>query len=158
MKDTFLRDSCATPCSEVLDLDAGRYLVFEQTGDSRSVGPVTTTHQGATTITPSDVAITSAAGRTLEIAQSNGSETINRDGTIYTSAVSFHVPESGRYRVSVHAPGDTHVLVAPGIGQLFAKGLPGAGLAALGVSAGIAGLVVLIVAWTRRRAAAQAAV
>lgn len=26
--DSFLRDPCATPCSEVLDLHAGHYLVF----------------------------------------------------------------------------------------------------------------------------------
>lgn len=153
----FFKHSCATPCSQVLGLNAGRYLVFEQTGDSNSVGPVTTSHRGPTTITQSDVVVTSADGRTLDVFASNGSETITRNGTIYTGAVSFRVPESGRYRVSVHAPGATHVIVAPGIGQLFAKALPGVAVAVVGLVAGTMGIVVLILAWTRRRSAAPAA-
>jgi hypothetical protein len=151
LKDAFLRHSCATPCSELLDLDAGRYLVFEQTGHTTSAGPVTSTEQSPTTITPTDVAVTSSTGRALEVTHASASETINRNGDIYASVVSFHVPESGRYRVSVDAPDETRILIAPGIGQTLVRALPGAAVASLGFAVGAAGVAILIVAWVRRR-------
>jgi hypothetical protein len=154
--DSFLRHPCATPCSEVLDLDAGHYLVFEQIGRSTSIGPLSSTTQGPATISPADVAVTSPTGRTLAVAEPSSSQTIDRNGAMYGGVVSFHVPEAGRYRVSVDAPGERRVLVAPGLGQTFLKALPGVVVAGLGFVAGVTGLVVLIVAWIRRRSAARA--
>jgi len=154
--DAFLKHPCPTPCSEVRDLDAGHYLVFEQIGRSTSVGPLSSTTQGPTTITPADVVVTSPTGRTLAVAEPGTSQTIDRNGSIYGGAVSFHVPEAGRYRVTVNAPGETRVLVAPGLGQTFLRALPGIAVAGLGFVAGATGLVLLIIAWVRRRSAARA--
>lgn len=156
VNDWFLRQPCATPCSETLDLDAGRYLVFEHIGRSTSIGPLSSTTLGPATISPADVAVTSPTGRALDVAEPSSSQTIGRNGTIYGGVVSFHVPEAGRYRVSVDASGETRVLVAPGLGQTFVKALPGIAVAVPGLVAGVTGLVVLIVAWIRRRSAARA--
>lgn len=149
--DSILRNPCATPCSEVRDLDAGHYLVFEQIGRSTSIGPLSSTTQGPATISPADVAVTSPpTGQALEVAEPSSSQTIERNGAIYGGVVSFHVPEAGRYRVSVDAPAETRVLVAPGLGQTFLKALPGVAVAVLGLAAAVTGLVVLIVARMRR--------
>ena len=155
LKDALVRHPCATPCSEVLDLDAGNYLVFEEIGHSSSVGPLSTTTQAPTTIAPADVAVTSSTGRALEMAEAGSSETINRDGAIYRDVVSFHVPEAGAYRVVVDAPQVTQVLVAPGIGQTFLKALPGLGVLGMALTLGLTGLVLVTLAWIRRRTAEQ---
>jgi hypothetical protein len=157
LNDTFLRRPCATPCSEVLDLDAGRYLVFEQVGRSTRVGPVTTTTQGEATISPANVEVTSAVGRSLQISRPGSTQTIERNGTTFRGVASFEVPESGRYLVTVDSPGRTQVLVAPGLGQTLLRALPGVALGGLGALAGGAGVVLLILAWTRRWRASSAA-
>lgn len=155
-KDALVRPACPTPCSEALDLEAGHYLVFEEIGRSTSVGPFSSTTQGLTTITPDEVAVTSPTGQALEIGQPTSSQTIERGGTIYGGAVSFEVPAAGRYRIAVDAPGATRILVAPGLGQTFLRALPGIGVAGLGGAVGLTGVVLLIMAWIRRRHAATA--
>ena len=150
-RDALVRSPCVTPCSEVLALDAGHYLVFEEIGRSASVGPFSATMQGPTTISPADVAVTSASGSTLEVAEPGSSQSINRNGAIYAGVVSFRVPEAGRYRVAIEASHGRRILVAPGLGQTLVKALPGIAVAGIGFAAGLTGLVVLIVAWIRRR-------
>ena len=87
----------------------------------------------------------------MAIRESDSSQTIDRNGTIYGGVVSFRVPDDGRYRVTVDAPQETLVIVAPGLGETFLDALPGLVVAAFGTAAGILGLVVLVIAWTRRR-------
>jgi hypothetical protein len=153
LNDTFLRDPCATPCTQTRDLEAGNHIVFERIGSSSTIGPLTTRTQGATTLSPDDVEVTTQSGRVLDVVASGSSQTIDRSGTIYRGVVGFRVPEGGRYRVSIDAPHETRVIVAPGLGQTFLDALPGLVVAALGVAAGIVGLVVLVIDWTRRRSA-----
>lgn len=150
-QDALMRPPCATPCSEVLDLDAGHYLVFEEIGRSRSVGPFSSTTEGPTSISPADVTVTAPAGRVLDIVPAGSSQTIDRNGAIYADVVSFRVSEAGRYRIVVDAPRPTRILVAPGLGQTFAKALPGIGVAVVGFALGMTGLVLLVVAWVDRR-------
>jgi hypothetical protein len=106
------------------------------------------------TISPSEVVVTSPTGQELDVLEPGSSESIDRSGTIYGGVVSFRVPDAGPYRVSVDAPAETLVLVAPSLGQTFLKALPGAALAGFGVIAGVTGLGLSIVAWTRPRSAA----
>ncbi|HEX6326936.1 MAG TPA: hypothetical protein VFZ72_10225 [Jiangellaceae bacterium] len=91
----------------------------------------------------------------MDVEEPSSSQRIGRNGTIYSGVVSFHVPEAGRYRVAVDAPGETRVLVAPELIQTFVKALPGIAVAVPGFVAGVTGLVVLIVAWIRRPSAAR---
>jgi hypothetical protein len=157
LNDALLRDPCATPCTEVRDLEKGHYLVFERVGSSSTIGPFSTKTQGPATISPADVTVTSASGRVLEVGEPSSSESIDRGGTTYGGVVSFHVPEAGRYRVSVVAARETQVVVAPGLGQTFVKALPGLAVAGLGFLVGLGGLVVLILAWSHRRGHADRA-
>jgi hypothetical protein len=157
VNDVFFRDPCATPCAGVRNLEKGNYLVFERVGSSSSVGPFSSRFQGRGTISRTDVTITSIGGRALEVGEPGTSQTIDRGGTIYAGVVSFHVPESGRYRVAVDAPAETRILVAPGFGQIFVKALPGLVVGGIGVVDGVVGLVLLILAWIHRRSADGAA-
>jgi hypothetical protein len=157
MNDVFFRDPCPTPCTEVRNLEKGHYLVFEQIGSSRSIGPLSSRTQRPATISPDDVTVTSSSGRLVEVGEPSSSQTIDRNGTTYGGVVSFHVPESGRYRVSVIAPDETRVLVAPGLGQTFVTAFPGLVVAGLGLVAGVLGLVALILAWVRRQNTSLAA-
>lgn len=156
-KGAFLRHPCDTPCSEVLRLEAGHHLVFEEIGRSTEVGPFSSTFERQATITVGDVVVTSPTGRSLAVARPSSSQTIERDGVIHGGVVSFDVPEPGDHRIVVDAPGSTRVLVAPGLGQTFLAALPGLAVAALGLVAGVTGLVLLILAWNRRRTAERPA-
>jgi hypothetical protein len=153
-KAVFLSDPCSTPCSEVLRLGQGNYVVFEQIGTSNSYDPMTSSTQVPATITSEDVSVTSAAGQELKIAELTSTQTIDRNGTIYEGVVSFHVAAEGRYRVAVDAPATTRVVVAPGLVQSFARALPGLGVAILSATLGCLGLLVILLAWLRRRSAA----
>lgn len=155
VNDVFFRDPCATPCVQERDLEKGNYIVFEQTGSSSQVGPFSARTQGHATIGRADVLVTSSSGRALAIGEPSSSQTIDRNGTVYVGVVSFHVPESGRYRLSVDAPGATQVLVAPGLGQTLVNAVPGLVVGGLGGLAGSIGLIVLILAWTRRRSSRE---
>ena len=154
-KDALVRPACATPCSEVLDLDEGHYLVFEEIGRSTSVGPLSSTTEGPTTIRPADVTVASRTGPPLDVAESGASQTIQRNGAIYRGVVSFEVDEAGQYRVAVDAPRATRILVAPGLFQTFLRALPGVGVAGVGVLVGLTGVVLLVLAWVRRRTAEE---
>lgn len=150
-EDALVRAPCATPCSEVLDLEAGHYLVFEEIGRSTSVGPFSSTTESPATVSPADVAVTSPSGGGLDVAAPGTSQTIDRNGVVYGGVAGFHVRQPGRYRVAVDAPPGSWVLVAPGLGQTFLRALPGLGVAAVGFVVGLTGLVFLVVAWIRRR-------
>jgi hypothetical protein len=153
-KAVFLSDPCSTPCSEVLRLDQGNYVVFEQIGTSNRYGPATSSTQVPATITSEDVSVTSSAGQELKIAELASTQTIDRNGTIYGGVASFHVPAEGRYRVDVDASAPTRIVVAPGLIQSFARALPGLGVAILSALVGCLGLLVILLAWLRRSSAA----
>ncbi|HEX2892470.1 MAG TPA: hypothetical protein VHO29_00520 [Marmoricola sp.] len=150
-RDALVKSPCATPCAQVFDLDAGHYLVFEEVGRSTSVGPFSSTTETPPTISPADVTVTSSSGRTLAVGEPSSSQTIDRNGVLYGGVVSFEVPQSGRYRLTVDAPPGRRILVAPGLGQTFLRALPGVGVAVVGFVVGLTGAVLVILAWSRRR-------
>ncbi|HET7689978.1 MAG TPA: hypothetical protein VFK41_06355 [Nocardioidaceae bacterium] len=148
LQDSFLQSPCSTPCVEQLELDAGEYLVFEEVGRSRQAGPLSSTRRRPPTITSGDVTVSSAAGEALAVSVPSSSQTIDRNGAIYLGVVTFDVPTSGVYTVSVEAPVSTRVLVAPDFGRTFLKALPGFAVGALGAVLGILGIVVLVLVKT----------
>lgn len=148
--DSFLREPCTTPCSSVLELDQGDYLVFELVGRSKRIGSVTSFSRGPETLGPADVTVQSVSGQELDIRRPSSGQTIERNGAIYGGAVRFEVPEAGRYTVSIKGRGDTNVLVAPALDQTFVRAVPGVLVVLLGGIAISTGLVVLLMARGRR--------
>lgn len=149
-------NACSTPCAEVLALDEGHHMVFEQIGRSDSHWELIRSTQVPATITPKDVSITSPTGRQLDVSEPTSTETqtITRNGRVYGGVVGFHVQDGGRYRVVVDAPASTHVIVEPDWYESLTRALPVAGCVLI-LSAALfgSGLVVLIVSRSRRRAA-----
>lgn len=149
----FFSDPCLTPCSQRLNLNEGRYLVFEQVGSTNQVGPVTSTRTDAASITPADVTVTTPTGERLEVTQPGSNQTIDRNGTMYGGVAIFNVPEAGTYEVSVDVPELTQIFVAPDLGRTMLKALPGFAAAMVASIALLVGLVVLLMARGRRRKA-----
>lgn len=148
--DMFFSDTCLTPCSLRLNLNEGKYLVFEQVGSSDQVGPVTSTRTDAASITPADVTVTAPTGERLEVTQPGSNQTIDRNGTMYGGVASFNVPKTGTYELSVNVPGPTQIFVAPDLGRTMLKALPGFATAVVASIALLVGLVVLLTARGRR--------
>lgn len=149
--DSFFREPCETPCSSVLELEQGDYLIFELVGRSKRIGSVTSFSRGPETLGPADVTVQSVNGQELDIRKPSSGQTIERNGAIYGGAVRFEVPEAGRYTVSIKGRSDKSVLVAPALDQTFVKAIPGVLVVLLGGIAISTGLVVLLMARGRRR-------
>ena len=142
--------SYATPMDQVVTLSHGKWVVFERTGSQSGGGGVTFTQNGAVTLSPDDVEVTDPDGNPVVTSFTTSNETINRNGAIYTGAVSFEANVHGDYRVRISATGD-QVLLSRDLGSLFGSVL---GFFLTAVGAGlllVAGIVVLIVSATRRR-------
>lgn len=145
---------CPTPCTETVRLGPGTYVVFERVGRSIGGGGFSYTQVGPTTIGPSDVHVTSSAGESIQVVGMPGdsSQTLDRGGAVYNGVARLRVPRAADYRVEVSAPSPTSVVVAPDVGRMFLRALPGLGVGALAALVGGTGLILLLVAWSRRRA------
>ena len=60
--------------------------------------------QEPVTISPSDVEVTDSTGQQLTTRTPSVNQTIDRDSTVYTGAVSFDVASKGQYRIQVSQP------------------------------------------------------
>jgi len=136
-----------TPGQAELHLSSGRYLIYQRTGSS-GFG---ISESGPTTLTPSDVTVTSPTGERLDVEGYTSNETITRNGSGYTSALEFDAPESGLYIVYISAPGSGRVIVARPLGDTVRKSLKWWGLVAMAAIAVITGTVMWIVGASRRR-------
>lgn len=145
-----LADAYALPMDDTMTLDAGTWVVFERTGHQEQSGPVTFTTNHATGLTPDQVSVTDAAGEPVPTSRVTSTQTVNRNGTLYTGAVTFEAANEGRYHVTVSgARGE--VLVARDLMSLFASSVVWFLLIALAL-AGCAVGVVLVVRRRRQRA------
>ena len=115
------------PARFVVHLDQGDFAVYQRTGTSSQVGPVTA-------------------------AWPSGTETLTNNGEIFTAAVVFAAPDPGDYTISVKGTGE--VLVGERVFTVMSKALPWLLGLGLGGLAFIAGLIALIVALSRRKNAA----
>jgi hypothetical protein len=143
-----LTDSHSVPMDATMTLDAGSWVVFEQTGVQRRSGPVTTTENRGVSLTPEQVTITGPAGEVVPTASIGSNQTLNRNGALYTGALGFTVGTAGSYRVVV--TGDAGgVVVSQDLGSAFASSAWWFLLAFLSVVGCVAGLVLVVVG--RRR-------
>lgn len=132
-------DEYPTPVDVSVDLNAGTYVVLE-----RGFTP---------TIQPSQVTVTGPDGDQLATGRPSGTQTIDRNGSHFTGAVSFRTPESGTYRVRVESGAPTSVLISRDFGSLalaLLVWLVGAGLGLFLFAGGVAALIVAAVRGKRR--------
>ncbi len=140
------------PARFVVHLDQGDFAVYQRTGTSSQVGPVSSKVNHAVTVRPQDVTVTGPTGQTLTAAWPSGTETLTNNGEIFTAAVVFAAPDPGDYTISVKGTGE--VLVGERVFTVMSKALPWLLGLGLGGLAFIAGLIALIVALSRRKNAA----
>ena len=131
----FTEPSFAIPGTTSVQLEPGRYAVYELTGSKSQTGPITYSSNHRATIGPGDVTVTDPAGQTVVVERVTLTETLQRDEAIFTAAVTFRAASSGRYTVAVDPPteragptattpattGPGTAVVAPDLGDKFAS-------------------------------------
>lgn len=143
-------DPYDTPVELELDLREGTYLVYELTGQSRSVGPVTTTNGHGVTVAVPDVTVTAPDGSKVPVDTPRFDETLNRGTSTYTGAVRFEAEDEGRYRIGVTTP-STRIIVAPSLASMFADALVWFALIGVCAILLLVGVVLLVVGLVRAR-------
>jgi Protein of unknown function (DUF2510) len=137
------------PGSTTRTLDKGVYVVFERTGERSSSGNVTFSRNGVATIGAEDVQVTGPDGTRITTRRMTSTETLNRNGSIFSGAVKFTVVTPGQHDVTVSGGNGTAVVgrgLADSVGNHLGW-LVGVGIGAL---AFLLGLIWLIVALRRR--------
>lgn len=154
---TFTAPVRATPADFTIDLDAGTYVVYENTGVARGSEPMNTMRGGQVTITPSAIEVVSASGASVPVQTMGLTETVDRNNESFTGAARFTVVEPGLHRIKVLGNGQ-RIIVAPSIAGSFGSAIAWLGLVAIGGLVAVIGLVLLIVGFVRGRRPAGAAV
>jgi hypothetical protein len=140
----------STPMDQFVTLTHGKWVIFQRTGTQSGGGGITYSNQGPVTISPSDVEVTDPAGNPLPTSRMTANETIDRNGTVYTGALSFEVPARGQYRVVITQASD-QVLLSRDLGSLFLSVLWLILVAVASVFVVGAGVIAMIVRASRRR-------
>lgn len=148
-------DSHALPMDTTMTLDSGSWVVFEETGAQRRAGPVTTTENHGLSLTPDQVTITGPGGDPVPTSRIGSNQTINRNGRLYTGALTFVADTAGPYRVVI--TGDAEgVVISQDLGGTFSSVAVWFLIGAVGAVGCLAGLV-LVVLGRRRPATVGAA-
>lgn len=126
------------------------WAVYQLTGISKQVGPVTTTNQRALTISPRQVVVTGPDRVTLSTTRPSMTETIDLNGQIYTAAALFTVTQPGDHTVEVKADGG-QVIVAKRVTSVLKSTVPWVVSMVLGGIVAFIGLILVIVSSRRPR-------
>lgn len=126
------------------------WAVYQLTGISKQVGPVTTTNQRALTISPRQVVVTGPDRVTLSTTRPSMTETIDLNGQIYTAAALFTVTQPGDHTVEVKADGG-QVIVAKRVSSVLKSTVPWVVAMVLGGIVAFVGLILVIVSSRRSR-------
>jgi hypothetical protein len=81
--------------------DPGTYAVYERTGTRSQNGPVTFSQNSGRTLEPGDITVTGPNGAAVRTSPVFGSETLTRDGLVFTASAEFRAATAGVYEVEV---------------------------------------------------------
>ena len=140
------------PGEASVELDRGPWTLFERTGSSSGGGGFTFTENDGVTFGPDQVSVDGPAPVARRTDLGNGTETLNRNGDVYTGAVRIEVPQKGVYTVRIAdtgAPPRAVMIVRP-VSYSFRHVAPLA-VVALGVLLVVIGGVLLVIRVARRR-------
>jgi hypothetical protein len=143
-----------TPAHFTRDLQPGSYLIYQLTGTSHRIGPLTTSFDSGVTINVGAVVILGPDGRLVPLSPPTFTQTVDRGDEHFTGAVEFVVHDPGVYRIDIETPGQ-QVIVAASLGNMFGRARAWLAIVVLAMLLGTAGLVVLVVSLVsgRRRPA-----
>ncbi len=156
LTEPFTSPITRTPVDAVMPLHAGRYAVYELTGGTGVADVPRSGEEPPTTIHASQVSVTSSGaspGRSLTVREQTAPrESIGRDTEMFTSAVSFEVPQEGEYRVTVRSDHPVRVMIAPLLGSNLLRPLGvGAALVTVGFLLFVTGVGLVIAGLVMRR-------
>ena len=126
------------------------WAVYQLTGITKHVGPVTSSTQRAVTISPRQVVVTGPDRVTLSTTRPSMTETIDLNGQIYTAAALFTVTQPGDHTVEVKADGG-QVIVAKRVTSVLKSTVPWVVSMVLGGIVAFVGLILVIVSSRRPR-------
>jgi hypothetical protein len=107
------------PIDATVSLEAGPWVVFEQTGTSTQKGPITFTETHSPHLRGGQILITDSTGSRLATYETRIQETLTRNDELYTGVAAFDVPTSGSFRVQVLGQAGGHVVIAPSFDTIF---------------------------------------
>jgi len=146
---TMFSRSYTVPGTVHVHLSTGKYVIYEQTGSKRRVGPITVTHNDAPTITVDDVDVSAPSGESVPVDYMRTMETITRGSKMFTGVVDFTNTEAGEYTITVRSSA-TEVIITRSIGDEFMSRI---GFLFGGLVGGVTtatGFVLLVVGVVRR--------
>jgi hypothetical protein len=145
---TFTEPVRTAPADFTADLDTGTYVIYEQTGTRRDMGPFFNEQSRGVSITPADVLVLDPGGVEVPVEPMTVNETIDRNGEQFTGAVRFTVETEGVHRIEVSGGGE-RVVLAPSLVASAMGGLAWMAVAAAGGLVALVGLVLLVVGLVR---------
>lgn len=138
-----------TPGTVTRDLGEGPWVIYQRTGTDTGDG---STSAGQPTMTGEEVRVTGPDGRRILVTRQTGNGTITINDAVYSSALGFHAPQAGTYRLEFTVPrGD--VLVQRKLVDTFVGALPWLAAAAVGLLLTIGGGITAGVQRSRTRRA-----
>jgi hypothetical protein len=144
--------SIATPGTQHIHLQPGRYRIYEKTGTSTTGNGFPFGDNGTASLTPEEVVVAGAHGERPHVNPSTDySETVTRGTAVYTSAASFTVTKTDDYTIAVTPPSPGRALVARSLRDTAVAAAVWIALAAVGLLLSIIGVVLLIIGIVRRR-------
>lgn len=149
MFKTFTAPIRSTPADFTADLDTGTYVIYEQTGVRRTMGPFFEERGRGLTLTSADVTVRAPDGGELPVLQMTIDETVQREGQQFTGAVRFTVEDEGVHRIEVTSEGQ-RVLLGPSLVTSAIGGLVWLAVAGVAGLVALIGLVLLIVGLVRQ--------
>lgn len=152
--DAINSPTMSVPGSQSFTLEDGTYTLYERTG--RSTGGFPTGSSGLTSVSPSQITVTSPSGSTVPVVGVSYSETLDDGAVKYTGVGQFRAASAGSYRIDIRSETSTQVKVGPSVLSLGEEivvwifALMGAGILFF------VGVVLLIVGLVRRSRAGKA--
>ncbi|SOD74523.1 uncharacterized protein DUF2510 [Jatrophihabitans sp. GAS493] len=141
--DTLRSPIFQTPMHNTLNLQAGDYLVYENAANFSASPPDSGSLRGVTIVGPDTQPIPLSIPSTVQ--------KLNRDGDTFSSVVEFHAPQAGAYVITVVSSNAATVVIGRDLGKLVLSILGWVALGLLGAAMLVAGVIMLIVARSKRR-------
>jgi hypothetical protein len=136
-----------TPIDQTLDLRDTSYVVYERIGRERRTG----THDSPPTLDAASFTVTAPDGTAVDVKDAGfGTETVTRNGVVYTAVARFTTQTAGSYRIAAPAPAGRQVIVNRSLGSGLRGLRPWAFGAAGSAVVGLIGLVMVLIGWVIR--------
>lgn len=146
----FFGSTISFPGTHRVHLDHGEYVVYERTGGTTKLGPVSYTRLHGVTLVPADLYVADERGRPLTVHAASGNETIDRNTDHFVSALRFDAPHRGTYAVRFDTRGSGEVVMVHPMSAVLRARAPWIVVAVVGWLVALVGVTMLFTGVIRR--------